>query len=66
MSQDRPNPDIVTERNTSVTISLAAPPLDSHCNDIVISFPPVTFGINVEDGDRSIPGFPTVSFMCLL
>ena len=64
MTRDRPNPEILMIKNTSVTVRLMAPPLDNHCNDLVISFPPVIFGINVEDGDRSISGFPIVSDYC--
>ena len=61
MTRDRPDPDIIMIQNTSVALRLMAPPLDEHCNDLVISFPPIIFGINVENGDRSIPGFPIVS-----
>ena len=59
--RDRPEPYILDKRNTSVTLSLVAPPLDDHCDIIVISFPPVIFGINVEESDQPIPGFPVVS-----
>ena len=61
MSQDRPSPTIINRGNTSVSVSMMVPPLDEQCNDVVISFPPVIFGINVEDGDQSISGFPIVS-----
>ena len=61
MSQDRPNPDIINKGNTSVSLSMIVPPLDEQCSDVVVSFPPVIFGINVEDTDHSISGFPIVS-----
>ena len=61
MTLNRPNPNILNVTNTSVTFGLMAPPLDEHCNNIVISFPPVTFGVIVEDGERHISGFPIVS-----
>ena len=61
MTLNRPNPDIFNITNTSVTLGLMAPPLDEHCNDIVISFPPVIFGVIVEDGARHISGFLIVS-----
>ena len=60
-NRDRPEPYILDIRNTSVTLSLVAPPLEAHCDVIVISFPPVIFGINVEESDQPIPGFPIVS-----
>ena len=60
-NRDRPDPRILDIRNTSVTLSLVAPPLSDHCGIVVISFPPVIFGINVEDSDQPIPGFPIVS-----
>lgn len=44
-----------------MTLSLVAPPLADRCDSVVISYPPVIFGINVEVGDHSIPGFPIVS-----
>lgn len=59
--RDRPGPIILDIRNTSVTLSLVAPPLGDHCDAIVISFPPVIFGINVEESEQPIPGFPIVS-----
>ena len=60
-NRDRPEPLILDIRNTSVTLSLMAPPLGDHCDIIVISFPPVIFGINVENSDQAISGFPIVS-----
>ena len=38
-----------------------SPSLDEICNDVVISYPPVTFGIDVEVAETSLPGFPIVS-----
>ena len=58
---DRPEAIITDKDNTSVSLLLTIPPLPEQCNDVVISFPPVIFGINIEDGNRPIPGFPIVS-----
>ena len=59
--QDRPHPQLFMIRNTSVILKWMLLPLEEHCNDTVITFPPVIFGVNVEDGETSIPGFPIVS-----
>ena len=59
-------------RNTSVILKWMPLPLEEHCNDIVITFPPVIFGVDVEYGEASIPGYPivsipiTINFLCSL
>ena len=47
--------------NTSATMKFMSPSLDEHCNAIVISHPPVTFGVDVKNGEHSLPGFPIVN-----
>ena len=70
--QDRPHPQLFMIRNTSVILKWMPLPLEEHCNDIVVTFPPVIFGANVEFGETSIPGFPivsislTIDFLCSL
>lgn len=57
----RPSPNFLIKTNTTVTMGFVSPPLEEVCNDVVISYPPVTFGIDVENAEKSIPGFPIVS-----
>ena len=42
-------------------MGFVSPPLEEVCKDVIISYPPVTFGIDVENAEQSIPGFPIVS-----
>jgi hypothetical protein len=42
-------------------MGFTSPPLPDVCNDVVISYPPVMFGIDVENAEQSLPGFPIVS-----
>lgn len=69
---DRPHPQIFMIKNTSVILKLMPLPLEEHCNDIVVTFPPVIFGVDVEYGEASIPGYPivsipiTINFLCSL
>ena len=62
--RNRPVPDIVTKTNTSATMRFMSRPLEEHCNAIVLSHPPVTFGIIVERREFPLPGFPIVSISC--
>ena len=63
--QIRPPPNILATTNTTATMSFMSPSLDEMCNDVVISYPPVTFGIDVESAETSLPGFPIVSIIHL-
>ena len=62
--RNRPVPNIVMKTNTSATMRFMSRPIEECCNAIVISHPPITFGINVENGELSLPGFPMVSNFC--
>ena len=59
--QIRPSPAILATTNTTATLGFMSLPLDEVCSEKVISYPPVTFGIDVEIAEMSIPGFPIVS-----
>ncbi len=59
--RDRPKPQNFSITNTSVILKWMPPPLEEYCDDIVISYPPIIFGINVKCGIRPISGFPIVS-----
>jgi hypothetical protein len=37
------------------------PPLEEHCDDRVVNYPPLIFGISVDCGVLPILGFPIVS-----
>ena len=64
--QGRPSPNFLIKTNTTVTMGFVSPPLEEVCKDVIISYPPVTFGIDVENAEESIPGFPIVSNCDLL
>ena len=59
--QNRPLPEIFSKTNTSASIRFMSRPLEERCNAIVISHPPIIFGIDVERGELSLPGLPIVS-----
>ena len=54
-------PQLFMIRNTSVIVKWQPPHLEEHCDDIVVSYPPVIFGILVDYAERPIHGFPIVS-----
>ena len=65
---DRPRPQPFMLRNTSVILKWMPLNLEEHCEDVVVSFPPVIYGITVKYFERPIPGFPIVShsdFTCV-
>ena len=62
--RNRPVPNIIMKTNTSATMRFMTRPVEERCNAIVISHPPVTFGIIVENKERPLPGFPIVSNSC--
>ena len=59
--RDRPKPQLFMIRNTSVIVKWLPPHLEEHCDDIVVSYPPVIFGILVNYIERPVHGFPIVS-----
>ena len=58
---ERPKPQFFMIRNTSVILKWQPPRLEEHCDDIVVSYPPVIFGILMDHAGRPIRGFPIVS-----
>jgi hypothetical protein len=59
--RDRPKAQLFSITNTSVILKWMPPPLEEHCDDRVINYPPLIYGISVSYAGVPLLGFPIVS-----
>ncbi len=60
---NRPDPEQVFISNTTLSLQWEEPTLPLGCQDLVFSFIPLTYRVELKTGlDMIVPGYPMVSY----